>query len=125
VPNAVNADEAVSKGQLDLKANAADLKEIGVGQTWVDETANRVAGTTYTNTSGKPILISVMMGTTGDTGTMRMELLVDGNIVAASSDSATSYSPKAFVCSIVPNGSTYKIDNGSKSGNISLWLELK
>ena len=32
---------------------------IGVNQVWVDETANRVVGTTYTNTTGKPIMIWV------------------------------------------------------------------
>ena len=56
---APKANTADVNTQLSLKANTADLKEIGVGQTWQDMTASRSAGVTYTNTTGKPIMIAI------------------------------------------------------------------
>ena len=38
---------------------------IGVGQTWQDVTASRAAGVTYTNSTGKPIQISIVINATG------------------------------------------------------------
>ena len=143
VADAVNADEALSKGQLLTEIKAIDgigsgldadsvqgvTKDLlgigGDGYALVDETANREAGTTYTNTYGKPIEVSVNIGTDGSTGTLRVMLLVDGEKVSCGSDSDTSYSPKASARAIIPNGSTYSVDSGTISGTISGWFELK
>ena len=53
------ATDAEVSSAVAPKANTADLKEIGVGQTWQDVTASRVAGITYTNSTGKPISVSI------------------------------------------------------------------
>lgn len=53
------ATDAEVSSAVAPKANTADLKEIGVGQTWQDVTVSRVAGTTYTNSTGKPIMIAI------------------------------------------------------------------
>jgi hypothetical protein len=56
------------------------VESIGVGQTWQDVTASRVLGTTYTNSTGKAILISV---STPNTSTPSSNALtVNGTIVA-------------------------------------------
>ncbi|PTQ70082.1 hypothetical protein [Pseudomonas sp. GV071] len=38
------------------------LSSLGYGQTYIDVTASRVSGTTYTNTTGRPILVQVQTG---------------------------------------------------------------
>jgi hypothetical protein len=79
----------------------------GVGQTWQDVKANRVTGTTYANTTGKPILVVVNTydGTSiVDSVTLRHK----GN------DTEGDWS------FIVPSGSTYSV-----TGNIRSWAELR
>lgn len=38
---------------------------IGIGQTWQDVTGSRSANTSYQNTTGKPIMVSISGNTTG------------------------------------------------------------
>jgi hypothetical protein len=49
IPNATTGTDAVNFSQV-----------IGIGQTWQNVIASRSAGVTYTNTTGKPILVSVI-----------------------------------------------------------------
>ena len=99
---------AVASG-VALKANTADLKEIGVGQTWQDVTASRVSGTTYTNSTGKPILIKLVSNSTN------IVLTVGGVLISASANAINSE-----VIAIVPSGSTY-----IATLTINKWFELR
>ena len=85
----------------------------GDGYAWVDETANRAVGTTYTNTTGHPIMVSIKTET-GES----MIYTVDGIDIAGSYDSNGINVPVSF---IVPNNSTYLVSGGS----ILIWTELK
>jgi len=118
VADAVNADEAVSKAQLDLKATLAEAQayDIGVGQIWQDVTASRSADTTYTNTTGKPIQVSI----NSNDFSGGSYFYIDG--VSVNYSSSTSAYGHEFQCnSIVPNGSTYKYSGTS----IINWFELR
>lgn len=84
---------------------------IGVNQTWQDVTASRFAGTTYTNSTGKPKTIYVI----SNTSTL-VTIALNGNLVAESS--ATSAGRTTCVL-IVPNGSTYSV-----TGAFTKWSEL-
>jgi len=91
----------------------------GDGYSWVDETVNRSAGTTYTNTTGKPIMVSVSsyLGSSSP-----LELLVDGVLICMGGTGGTvQYYRYTNVQAIVPNGSTYAISTPT----ISVWSELK
>jgi len=85
------------------------LNAIGEGQTWQDFTGIRAASTTYTNSTGESISISIQV-ITGSSITV-------GGVVAATSgvNDANNY-----LGAIVPNGSTY-----SAAGSISRWSELR
>ena len=76
---------------------------IGVNQTWQDVTASRSAGTTYTNTTGKPIMLAIRFGDSS-TGGGSCYVTVDG-IQVGYYQLYTGYDD-TFTC-IVPNGSTY------------------
>jgi hypothetical protein len=84
---------------------------LGWGQTWQDVSGSRVAGTTYTNSTGKPI--QVCIGTGDDN--QNAFIIVDGV-------NAARFGYRNTACVIVPSGSTYKIDSGITFG---LWSELR
>lgn len=90
------------------------VPSLGIQQSWRDLTSDRRANTEYTNTTGKPIFVSVSkdsaMSTYG-------ELIVDGVIVGRLS--AGDFSVTAYA--VVPDGSKYKCT----SGNIINWSELR
>ena len=113
---ALKADTSYVNTQLGLKANTADLKEIGVGQTCQDVTANRVAGTTYTNSTGKPIFVRLEFDLV--TGGAIAYIIING----LSGGNAAANSTRGSISFIVPNGSTY-----SYAGTcpIAKWHELR
>jgi hypothetical protein len=73
--------------------------DIGWGQTWQNVTASRASATSYTNSTGKPIMVSIYSGSFG-TGA----LYVDG--IAVSFNVGTGYYANQYTA-IVPNGSAY------------------
>ncbi len=91
-------------------------QDLGVGQTWQDLTASRVAGTTYTNSTGKPIMVSAY---TSWSSSNTIYLVVNGVAIQYDGvDQGFSY-PK--VLGIIPNGATYSI-TGWWAGK---WFELR
>lgn len=92
---------------------------IGVSQSW--QSVSRSAGVTYTNTTGKPIMVN---GASDNqiNGATRAFIYVDGLIVGRTGG---SYGGQGFMlCAIVPNGSTYSWN--TDTGNINLaWTELR
>ena len=102
----------------------------GAGYAWVDETANRAAGVTYTNTTGKPIMINV--GYSSSNSSCYFVLYIDGVLIRAFGDSTLSGvdGRLASISSIIPAGSIYKISSGSASTTpvepaVGKWFELK
>jgi hypothetical protein len=91
--------------------SAQDVGGVGTGgQTW--QTFTRIGGTTYTNTTGKPIFLSIQTvgNNTGGGGT---NLTIDGVSVAIGQGYAGAIGmAQGFgLSAIVPNGSTYSITN--------------
>jgi hypothetical protein len=86
---------------------------IGVGQTWQDVSGSRVQNTNYTNSTGKPIMVSIITAS----GSFDVDaILVDG--VPVGSESNDGLASNQF---IVPNGSVYRIINSG----IVAWSELR
>ena len=106
---ALKADTSYVNTQLVLKADTADLKEIGVNQTWQDVTASRAINTTYTNTTGKPILISISNYWHSNNGVYDY-ITVDGVVVVKiGTDNSSTTINITQLAAIVPNGSTYSV----------------
>ena len=103
-----------------LGSGDVDVTGIGVNQTWQDVTASRVAGTTYTNTTGKPIVVVIQAVSNSSWG---WGISVGGVVVAWEQPSTNGYTHTLVV--IVPNGATY-LNNASGSGySINKWIELR
>ena len=86
-------------------------KELGVGQTWQDVSAQRQAGVTYTNTTGRPIQLNISFLRIGDWWAY---FEINGIVTK---QSAGGYSP------IIPPNNTYKLN--LKGENNLVWLELR
>lgn len=93
-------------------------QELGYRQTWQNLTASRASGTTYTNTSGRPIAISVYGS--NPSGVVGITVTVSGVVVAVQG-SASNHASN--VSTIVPPGATYSVSiTGASSWT---WSELR
>lgn len=93
---------------------------IGIGQTWQDVNASRVAGTTYTNTDGKPREVWISLGAESY---ILATYYIDNVARSVINTGGAGYSQSAGIPFIVPNNSTYKIVVAN--GAINKWHELR
>jgi len=98
--------------------SVAGWNSIGYGQTWQDVTGSRAAATTYYNTTGRPILVSVTNTSGAGNSTA---LTVNGIVVANAYISAAAVSQISAVA-IVPPGGSYSV---AITGTIGVWAELR
>jgi hypothetical protein len=99
--------------------SAAAPAAIGVSQTWQDVSGSRASGTSYTNSTGKPIM--VMLGATAVSGSPNLTVTVGGvEIINFSFPYGTSV-PVSF---IVPNSVAYVCTFGAGTG-LAKWAELR
>lgn len=121
----VAAQALVDAGEDDTTAvtpkklsQSLDASALGRDQIWQNVSASRAGGVTYTNTTGRPIFISMFVYSN-----KTLHISVDGIIVSRSrtdiGDSSTAATDSTS-CAIVPNGSTY-----TASITPSSWLELR
>lgn len=138
VADAVNDDEAVSKGQLfpyiksidgsgsGLDADLVDGVEgslLGLGganYSYVDETANRALGATYTSPSTKAI--QALIQVSGMTAGAFLEFYIGTTLVYKVEASANG---NASLSCIVTPGVSYKCQTSDAVGNLVTWMELK
>jgi hypothetical protein len=106
VPSAAGSNTITMPASTGTAALTSDV--IGVNQTWQNMTSSRAFGTTYTNSTGKPIALSIFA--TGATP----NLTVGSTIFIGASASGTAFT-------IVPNGGTYS----ATSGTLNTWYELR
>ena len=97
----------------------ASTKLLGINQTWQDVTASRSLNTTYTNTTGRTIVVAVRASGV-DAGCL---LSVDGLLVSYQDISSVVDSNGLTAQALVPPGSTYlaQLDGGV----LSSWVELR
>lgn len=117
VANRSNSNVAINPSNAATIAQSTDL---GVGQTWQDFTGSRSLGTTYTNTTGRPIQVSVcvyhneqVVSTLSVSGVVVSRVMQDVG-------GATGYQDSTHTA-IVPNGATYSVTGGS----LISWSELR
>ena len=110
--------EKAAKEYMDKNAS------IGIGQTWQDVTAQRQIGVTYTNTTGRPIALSVTLQAGGLGGAVDIKLSVNGEIVSQQYLSGANSTPTLSTFWILRAGDTYSLTVQS-SGSIFKWLELR
>lgn len=103
---------------------SAENARIGVGQTWQDVTGSRSLGTTYTNSTGKPIMVAITNYNGGANGVF-LNITVAG--VAILTNGGWPGGANAMYATgtvIVPDGATYSA-NASGGGSLNKWIELR
>ncbi|WP_313395658.1 hypothetical protein [Pseudomonas sp.] len=109
------------------KTTAAEAKaalgigDIGVGQTWKNMTGSRALGTTYTNTTGKPIQISVFGGAASAAG-VGYEVASGASMIGQYSTAAGQFLSSPTV--IIPAGATYTVNVVNGTAPVLYWREL-
>jgi hypothetical protein len=97
---------------------ATAVQPLGVGQTWQNVAASRALGTTYTNSTGRPIAVSVQVqATTNGTTSIIVSGVTVNSTVAQANLGVASFA-------IIPTGATYVVDNNQASKSILYWAEL-
>ena len=94
---------------------------LGVGQTWQDVKASRAYGVTYTNSTGRTIMVAVSTYT--DTYTQLLAH-VDG-VMIASNESYNAALWETHITVAVPAGSTYMFAVTAGSPTSAQWSELR
>lgn len=92
----------------------AAMASLGMGQTWQDMSASRATGTTYYNTTGRPIFVSVRTGSN-----QSASIYVSGQNIGFSY-ATTGYAGQ--VVALVPPGASYYLNTGSVW---AAWYELR
>jgi hypothetical protein len=116
--NATNATNATTSTTQSNGNNSTSIATtayvqnmgLGWGQSWANVTGSRSAGTTYTNSTGKPIVVVIGIGDDNQSA----YIYVNGVATA-------KFGYQISATTVVPNGSTYYIDGGVTFG---LWSEL-
>lgn len=111
VANKSNVSKAINPVDSATIAQSTDL---GVGQSWQNVTSSRSVGLTYTNNTGKPIMIAVTKSLRGTQGYIQVN-----NINVAYFHNGDDGLTNTV---IVPNGATYRVTGIT---NLLLWAELR
>jgi len=91
------------------------MSSLGYSQTWQLVTGSRAIGTTYYNTTGRPIFVSIQFATSSSA---TATLTIAG--VAALANSANAYYNGLF--GVVPPSATYVLTGAS---SLTAWAELR
>lgn len=110
---------ATVKGYMTTNGRAGN---IGVGQTWQNLTASRALGTTYTNSTGNPIVLAIVITVSvADTG---YGVFLNASLVDRVYSNTTNINLNISV--IVPAGATYLISKqNAGTGTLYSWYELR
>lgn len=118
----VTPSTAPSSNYQTANKKYVDDNSLAIGQSWQDLLGSRVSGVTYTNTTGRPIDVSVT-GTIGSGTGSTMSFIVDGAQIAFEQGRDQTYNHAHCITLIIPSGSTYEVDIDIYSFNE--WWELR
>jgi hypothetical protein len=128
IPNTGLALTGVS-GVNDVSLPTLDLT-LGYNQTWQDVTALRALDVSYTNNTGRPIMINITMILNGYNDEATIYLLVNGVNAYYLSGGGNSFIAKLPLIAIIPNGASYRTGYNENSGSLAeytlySWTELR
>lgn len=105
-------------------SSVSSVGGVGDGQTWTTVSGSRALSTTYTNSTGKPIVVAISGAPTTIAGGSLI-LTVAGVAITSALGVGTA-SGLVAIQAMVPNGATY-VATYSLSGGLSsiVWNELR
>jgi ABC-type multidrug transport system permease subunit len=115
----VNATGLTTAQTVTSSVLSGDAIPIGVNQTWQGVT--RAIGTTYTNSTGRPILAAITYSCSA--ANTVQGLIINGTTVYAGAVTTAGY-PGSFVL-LIPNGATYVTTTNVGTLTLVTWTELR
>lgn len=100
-----------------------EAQPIGYGQVWTNVTGSRVFGTTYTNSTGRPIQLAITLYSTNSNAVP--QLSINGTVVYVSNNAVSTNGYNSINGAIVPNGATYAVTNNYLTSTMQYWFELR
>lgn len=99
---------------------------VGLGQAWVDVSSIRATGNNYTNTTGRPITVSVTVEAAGSNGAWVRTTLVIGGVTVGQAQVfvVSGVGGRGSVSGVVPPGIEFII-NLQGNGLVAHWAELR
>lgn len=99
------------------------LQSVGYGQTWQNVTGSRAFGTTYYNTTGRPIIVTVS-ALASSVSLQNIAITLYGTITVT----ATTYTNAGgwshyLQGTVIPPGASYSVS--SSGPTLSAWIELR
>lgn len=119
VANKSNVSAAITPSNAATIAQSTDL---GINQSWYNVTGSRSSGVTYTNNTGKPIQVIIIMNDAYNGG---FGLVIGGTTIfnVTRDINAAGFYPVSF---IVPNLSSYRFTwAGGRAVDMDSWAELR
>ena len=125
----------VSSGTMTLAtgltfSDTSTQTSTGIGyspQVWTNVTSSRALGTTYTNSTGRPILVAPNL-TCGGAGVGIVYTYINGTSIGYTGQGSASSSATymgIFTSIIVPNGATYAFSGLVGNLTLNIWWELR
>jgi len=100
------------------------VQSLGEGQEWTNVSSSRELGVTYTNSTGRAIMVAVSLYMSSETAQSGGVMLVNGATVAQTLQKGSSTLHYETLTTVVPAGATYRV-NGSGTASKSTWKELR
>ena len=114
-----NGNVLKSNGTTWTSAAPTVVSGLGLnGEVWNDVTSSRALGTTYTNSRGYPIMISVYGS---GAGASDIQITVNGTKIYHNNAQWNGAGAIPGGCLIIPNGATYSV---SLASSLVKWFEL-
>jgi hypothetical protein len=102
---------------------ATAVQPLGNGQTWQNVTGSRGYGTTYTNSTGRAIMVAIA-GSNNTNAAWAILTPTVGGVTLPDARAIVNQS-YCFITFIVPTGATYSVTNGGTAMALQLWTELR
>lgn len=97
---------------------------LGISQSWQNVKASRSAGVTYTNSTGRPIAVSIAGIMASRQNGVKLSLAVNGTEASSFAVTDSLFDIRGNVFAIVPPGATYNL-TASNINSILTWSELR
>lgn len=119
----LSAPNSNSNRDLALPDAGGTLSTLGTDQTWQNVTGSRAFATDYTNTTGRPIQVTIEALNVINATFAFLEPVV-GGVILAKGRSILNQSA-AYVSFIVPPGAVYRANNTGTALTLVVWSELR
>lgn len=107
-----------------MSQKAVSDQLLGVGQTWRDVLNSRTAGTIYTNTTGRAIVVNAGAIDSADANATIIGYVNNTNVAHNTVTAPGGNGGVAFISFIVPSGASYRCNVGN-GDSLHHWVELR